>query len=386
MSAKRPADYSARRVDDFSSLSENWKEIVDKSHGSTVFSTHEWLSAAFGFFPPPSRPWVVVVHNTQGSPVLGAPLRMVQERWRGVPVRTLHFPTDPVALGVRCDLIVQNDKEETAVQAFAQFLKQRSDEWDYCCLDALPAGSTVLRYTELFEAAGLKPSSPSPSWNLHRLRVVESWDDYFATHGSHSRQHIRREARKLAALGAVTIDFAEHTSDVDRAIGTFFAIEERVSKRQRDNYTPLSDALKTYYRSLFAQLASTGAAYPCIMRIDGKPAACILAARHRNVIYTLNDVFDPDFEAGYPGHGLRRAVVEHAWNNHFEAIDFNGWGPHIERWRTEGHPHYRIELFSPSPRGRALRAYRSRLSPLLKRVLGKQPENADIDLSERGFA
>ncbi len=372
-------------ADAFRALEPAWNALVARFPGQSVFLRHEWLRNAFAFLLAPDRShWTLALPDGDG--LAGAlPLLLCRDRWRFLALRELRFPTDPIALSVRCDLLLDAERDAgAAVEAIGRHLAARKDDWDRCVLDAVPEDSPLLAHLDRLAAAGLRLRPVEASWGLHRLAVEGDWDGYLKRQTSHLRQHLRREERKLRALGDVETAFLTEPADVAAAVDAFFEIEKTVSKRERGNYTPLTARHRDYYASLFGDLARSKRALAALLRIDGAPAACILGARHDRVMVTLNDVFHPRYAAGYPGHGLRKALVRHAFENGYRLIDFNGHGPHIERWRTRAARFYRIEIFSPSRYGRLLEGYRHRLRPAVRRLLPGKP--APSDGRDRGLA
>lgn len=339
---------------------QEWDALVKASPASSVFLTYAWLTACWTFLAPGRRLRVLLIRR-HGRLVGGLPLAEERTRLRGLPVRKLLLLTDPVTTNVRSDLVAPENSSE-CLDAVIHYLRSRRSSWDVLHLDSLPATSPLLTSRNFFRMA-----SPEKYWVLHRLAVTGSWEEYLAGQTTHFCEHYRRERAKLVRLGSVVAEFAESPQAVAAALEIFFRIEAASGKQKRDDYTPLQGPLRQYYYKLFYNLAASGYALIATLTLDGQPIASILAAQLNGIIYTLNDVFDQRFRKQYAGHYLRGEMVRHAWQQGYQAVDFNGYGSHLQRWGTRGQPHYKLIAYSPSLYGGLLALYKQKLVPALRR-------------------
>lgn len=353
---------------EFAALSQEWNAALSRSDGGSVFLTHQWLSGSWSFLSETRKLRVLVLR--EGARFAGAlPLALETQRWRPYPVRCLVFLTDPITGNVRSDLMVDTDPTE-AVSICGAFLRETRTEWDVGIFDAMPAESLLARRYDSFCAAGGLHGPPLEEyWRLHYLPIEGTWEDYMQSHSQHSREHLRRERAKLERLGCITTEFATTHDAVPGAVEIFFALEKKSAKHRRADYTPLDARLSSYFQAQFHRLAAAGLALVATLRLDGAPIASILATRYRGVIHTLNDVYDPQFGKGYPGHYLRGDLLRHAWQHGYRVVDFNGYGSHLQRWRTVPGPHYRAVFYSPSAYGSLLSIFRQRFVPFARSVL-----------------
>ena len=356
-------------VREFSGLEKPWNALVERDSRHSVFLRHEWLRNAFTYFAPDRDPWTIIVRN--GDAMIGAlPLMRYVDRWRGFPVRTLGFATDPMSMNVQSDLITADADTTGAIGRIGSFLADHRGEWDYCILDAVPEDSPLLTLANGLMAPGVRIRSTELSWVLHCLDVEGDWDEYLYTHHSYnSRKQLRKDAKRLQKLGKITVEYFTRPEEIEGALEVYFEIELVTSKRSRDNYTRIDDAIRDLYRRLFSDLAKSNLALIGVLRIENRPAAVILTVKYGGVIYTLNEMFDPEYTHGYPGHGLLTAIVRKGFDDGIDRIDFNGYGRHAERFQTLGRKFFRLEIFSPSRTGQILQTYRHGMVPIIKRLL-----------------
>lgn len=352
----------------FAALMSEWNAALARSDRASIFLTHEWLSGSWSFLAPGRELRILVVRD--GKRFVGAlPLALEKQRWRGLPLRCLVFLTDPVTGNVRSDLLVDTDPDH-AVSALGGFLHATRREWDMCVLNSMQVDSLLaMRYDTFREAARLHAQPLEEYWRLHYLPVKGDWKDYLQSHTGHLRAHLRRERAKLERLGRVSCEFTEEPGAVLAAVEIFFMLERTSAKHRRGDYTPLDERLKTYLRVQFRGLAGARFALVATLRLDGVPIASILAARYGDAIHTLNDVFDANFAKAYPGHYLRGEIIRYAWQAGYRMVDFNGYGSHLQRWRTIPRSCYRAVFYSSSAYGGFLFACKNRIIPILRRVV-----------------
>lgn len=341
---------------------QEWDALVQASHRHSVFLTSAWLTAAWSFLAANRQLHILLLRDNQ-TLVGGLMLAEETEYWRRMPVRKLVLLTDPVTTCVRSDLVVP-ENEIACAKAIQQYLFDHKQQWDLLHLDSLPASSPLLKVSELQAKASIEPY-----WILHRLEIEGTWESFMANHPQHLRDHLRRERNKLEKLGQLETEFAETPVAINNALNTFFAIEARSGKQDRDDYTRLEGKLKAYYQTLFHNLAQSGHALIATLKLNGLPIASILAARIHQTIYTLNDVFDLQYRKQYAGHYLRGEIIRHSYTQGYLAVDFNGYGAHIQRWRTTGHPQYRLIAYSPSRYGAWLSFYKQKIVPVAHQLL-----------------
>jgi predicted N-acyltransferase len=306
-----------------------------------------------------------------GALLVGAMALMIEhDRWRGMDLRTLVMISDPSTLNVRSDLLVRPGCEAAVVNALAEHLHDTCSEWDRLRFDSVPESSALRAHWPAFvcRARLLRPVDEL-RWRLHRVSVQGTWHDYLATHTAHSREHLRREHRKMAALASVVVEFATTVAAVEAGVEAFFEIEPRSGKERRENYSPLTAEVKGYYRVLFHNLAKQGRALVVVARDGDRPIASNLIARLDDRIFTLNELFDEAYRRHYLGHCIRARIVEWAWTAGLSEVDFNGYGEHLERWRTRPADHHRLSAISPSAFGHLFALHRSFFVPWAHRLL-----------------
>ncbi len=367
-------------IDAFEPLEKEWNALLDRYLHGNVFLKHQWLVNYWKAFGTGCKLKVILVR--EGERLVGAvPLILQTICWKKLPIRLLSFMTDPLSANVRSDFILPEEGEET-VKALTAYLYETRLEWDVCILNAVSEESTLLSlYPRTFGASPLRALEPELYWVLHYLKVEGTWGDYLKVLPKGSRYDFLRGERILKLLGSPDINLSNDPEEVAEELENFFNLEARSLKQKKKDYTPLNDRTHTYYRTLFRALALMQSALVAVLRVNGNPTAAVVAVRYNQVLYILNTVFNPDFKAGNPGHVLWGNLIKHAREQGYKEVDFNGYGQHIQRWKTIGRQCYRISIFSPTVYGRFLYSTKHVLLPFIGRFM---PGFLRKEVSRRG--
>lgn len=359
-------------LEGFRTLEREWNLLVDQYEAANIFLTHQWLVAyceyfVTDFFGIPRSLRIITVRD--GAELIGAaPLLLETIAWRGLPVRQFVLMSHPISNNVRSDFIFSKRREEI-VQLIVTHLQRTRHEWDVCVLDSFPEESEALPLLpSACRRVNLLAREPERYWVLHYVPIQDTWEEYLARHSKHSRQHLKREEKQLQRMGTYDIEFLDDPQDVTVGVEIFFDLETKSRKQNKSDYTPLDGRTRAYIRALFLALASINRAVIAVLRVDGRPAAAILAVRYRHILWDLTSNYDPEFETGHPGHMSRKMLLKYACDHGYKQYDMNGYGAHLQRWCTIGRPCYRLYIYSNSVYGRLLYALRESVLPMLRKA------------------
>lgn len=350
----------------FLALEREWNALVDRYAAASIVLTHEWLLAYCEYLNAGRLLRIITVRD--GGELIGAaPLVLETIPWRGLSVRQLVFMSHPISNNVRSDFIVPERREEV-LRAIAAHLQRTTREWDVCVLDSFPEESQAL---PLLPAAcrqvNLRVCEPERYWVVHYVPVQGAWEAYLNGLSKKSRQHLQREEKKFAQLGVASSLFLETPADVVKGMANYFDLEIRSLKQNKSSYTPLDERTRAHQEALMRALASANHGLVVRLDINGRAVATLLAARYRKVLCCFSSMFDPEFESGYPGHMIRKTVLNYAWEHGYEQVDLNGYGWHLQRWGTVGRSCYRLFIYSNTTYGRFLYATRECVLPAVRK-------------------
>lgn len=172
-----------------------------------------------------------------------------------------------------------------------------------------------------------------------------SFGDYLVTLSPNTRQHFRKKSRRLARLGAVSLEriddasgYAAYANDMNRIY----------SERWADDHSlPPDDA---YYRcrtqavqSLFAKRLMT----LFVLKMDGVPCAFRLGFAYRGKYYGWKVTHDPGLASVSPGFLMIGKIIETLITEDYTEMNFMaGDYPWKRSWAPDGPQSMNHEFFA----------------------------------------
>ncbi|HEX9104368.1 MAG TPA: GNAT family N-acetyltransferase, partial [Polyangia bacterium] len=192
--------------------------------------------------------------------------------------------------------------------------------------------------------------------------------------GSKFRGNLRRRAKKLAAevgpLALERVDGAGLTAiELDALLDEGFALEAAGWKGDAGTAIGCVPSLRARYAALAHAFAARGELACYFLRAGARRVAFHFALADADTYYLFKPGFDPAL-AGYGlGHLLVDAVARDLIARGLSELDFLGDDmPWKRDWTDRARAHSFRYLFAPTPRGRALAAWKFTLAPAAKRL------------------
>jgi CelD/BcsL family acetyltransferase involved in cellulose biosynthesis len=185
------------------------------------------------------------------------------------------------------------------------------------------------------------------------------------------RSNLRRRARKLAELGAVSLRRVDGGEGVDAAVDEFLALEAAGWKGEKGSAIALDPALVGFYRRLARDAAARGGLAIRALCLDRRAVAVHLGLVHRGRYYLPKTAYDEGLASASPGQLLQREVLAECEARGLAGFDFLGPDmPWKRDWEPAHAPHDWLYVYRPSLAGRAMHSFKHRVRPAMKEVLG----------------
>jgi CelD/BcsL family acetyltransferase involved in cellulose biosynthesis len=180
-----------------------------------------------------------------------------------------------------------------------------------------------------------------------RLSLPDSWEGYLATLGKKDRHELRRKIRKLYESGAdVTFDVLSTQSEVVGAMDEFLDLHTRSRADKTDFMTP---EMETFFRRMASAMAAEGLVRLFMLRVNRKPAACVLCFDAGSYLYLYNSGYDPEFSSLSVGLVSKALCLQWAIENGMTGLDFlRGDEPYKYDMGAKDQEIYRIRLSRPA--------------------------------------
>jgi CelD/BcsL family acetyltransferase involved in cellulose biosynthesis len=208
------------------------------------------------------------------------------------------------------------------------------------------------------------------------------------------KRNLRRQAKKLAALGNVTLHLARLDSELDAAYGEFLRLEAAGWKGHdgKASAIALHPRLLGFYGELQTRFAARGDCLIALLKLDDRAIAaqfCLLAA---GTLYIQKICYDEAYRAEAPGNQLMHRLLEHCCSEpdieQLSLVTAPDWA--VGRWNPISHDVCEAYVFKPGLRvfgALALRRFKRQvLVPAMarRRRARSAPADTESELSASG--
>ena len=238
-----------------------------------------------------------------------APLMRVDERLTFIGDPSIcdfmdFLVADGDSAGVYADLWRQIDAEDWTELDLWGLLASSATRWQIAGL-AREGGYEV---RETLEAVSPRVGLPS------------TWDHYLAGLGKKDRHELRRKIRRLFESGAeVSFEVLSEQSDIVAAMDTF--IDLHVSSRM-DKTEFMTDSMALFFRRMTSALSAEGLVKLFMLKINARPAACVLGFDAGSQLYMYNSGYEPEFSSLAVGLVSKALCLRWAIENGKAGLDF----------------------------------------------------------------
>jgi CelD/BcsL family acetyltransferase involved in cellulose biosynthesis len=329
-----------------------WERILQGCEALTIFSTLEWLGAWWKAFAKDKELVAPVFSNADGEIVGIVPLYSdYVEATHPFRVRRLRLVGDGSEDSDNLDLIVRGGYETPFTEAFLAWLGSNPD-WDICELNTLPLDSSSL--------PSLICDLKRRRWTLRRLERPRSRIPLPGTWESYLKQSLSRKEKtkigyytnRLRKRFRVSIAKCDEVQALPGSLATLFGLHQ---KRWQSKGRPGSFASaprRELYCEMAASFVERGWLEFWILQLEGKAVAAQYGFRYRDVVYSLQEGFNPEYASDRVGYVLRAHVLKTLISQGVRHYDFLGEeDPSKNRWGAEIGSYADIHFARPLTRG-----------------------------------
>lgn len=327
-------DYHVRLVDmpeDLSQLRDDWDRLLAVTPRATFFQTLDWLTVYWRHYGDTQQLRVLVV--SQGNRPIGiVPLTIYWEKSRLGSMRVIGYPLDnwgtvfgPIGPRPRATLV-----------AALTWSRQRRRDWDV--LDLRWAEGSLAAATDLsLRSAGLE-ATRTATGELSRIVLPDGWDAYWASRTSKLRNNVRRNEKRLAAIGR--LDSIHCRPTVADPRWDLYQQCEDVAVRSwqagaTTGNTLSHQAVQHFLRDVHLVAAARGAASMNLLTLNDEPIAFSYDYVWQHHVFGLRTGFDPALAHASPGTVLLARSLRDGCQRGDQTVDL-GETPsaYKTRWRT----------------------------------------------------
>jgi len=356
-----------RTWDQLEAIRPAWERILQGAEALTIFSTLEWLGAWWKAFAKDKELVAPVFVNSEDEIVGVVPLYAdLVESALPFRVRRLRFVGDGSEDSDNLDLIIRAGYESSCVEAFLAWLGSNMD-WDICELNTVPLDSVALPslVSELKMRRRKFRRLESPR---STIALPETWESYLAqTISKKEKAKIAYYTNRLQKRFHVSITKCDNAEALPATLTTLFHLHQKRWQLKGGPGAFASAERCELYFNMAPTFAERGWLEFWTLQLDGKPAAVQYGFRYRNVVYSLQEGFDPAYSSERVGYVLRAHVLKALIGQGVRQYDFLGGDEASKvRWGAEKRNYADIHFARPLTRGviylrmdQALRALKS---------------------------
>lgn len=308
----------------FEGIRTDWNRLLQQVPTASIFSTPEWLLSWLAAYGKGYKPLVITFHDgSAGTMIALAPLALTTRRAAIRKLSVLQLLGDGSGDSDNLDILATPGCEREVVSALLDFLATGQQRWDIASLDTMPADSPT-GHAFMLELKRRRWSQHVERGTCCAVFLPATWELYLQRISPKEREKIRYLSRRLEKKYRVKYRRCSDPDEVEPRLQQLFELH---AKRWQQNGQAGSFAIperRTFYRLLSSVLLSRNWLEFWILELDDTPAAAIYGFTYRGCCYSLQEGFDPAFNADSVGYVLRAHVLRHLIESGIQKYDFLG--------------------------------------------------------------
>ena len=332
---------------------DDWDEVVAASARPSVFLTRDWAHAWWASFGAGLEPWLLRVHDREGTTVALVPL-YVEQLAHGVGrVRRLGIIGDRSVGSEYLGIAARAGLERDAALAAVARLRDEGVPWDLADLSGLREGDPAAAELELALARGAA-RAVDQRHPCSAIVLPADFEVYLSELPPKLRQNYRRRARNLARECEIRFFLTESQAELEDHLETLFRLHQARWVDAGEWGVFADPRMRHFYRDVSRRLLAAGWLRFWHLEVDGAVRATQFGFVYDGVFHSLQEAFDATFRnATGLGVVLRGHVLRGCIEEGLRSYDFLGGAEeHKTRWGTSVHHVRRARLTVPGARGR----------------------------------
>lgn len=356
------------RVADIEALAPEWTALESAVADRTVFSSYDFLSTWYRSYAGDYGGDALVGIARRGRTLVGiAPLVARRGRMGKIPVTRIQFAMHDAHSG---EFLVE-DAQPEIVGVFIDSLA-RELKFDVLAFNGIEPGSD--RFRALEDAAQRNRLALETANHPNAIvDLANGYDAYCQAMSRNFRRTVKRQAQRIAAVGAPIVDGVRLDSGADRlesCIERLFAVNEASYKL---NGQRLADCHRDYLAELARRFGPRAMLHLSLLEIGGRDAAVVMGLVERGCYYDVTLCYDEAFAELSPGAHLMQEVLRDLCGAGVHTLVSHGAHEYKRRWSTAFVPSTRVFLFARGAPAQVSRFLRFTLRPVWRRFGAEDP-------------
>ena len=367
-----PARVTIRAYEDLPGLATilpAWEDLLAACPAASIFSTWEWLASWWEAFGGPSRLHVLAFWSGTGQLEALAPLAIGTESTAlGARLSILSLMGDGSGDSDNLGFLVRPSFEAEFAEHLFDYLDRQSASWDIARFNTVDPDAGWARHArEVLARRRWSSVMLTRPWCV--VPLPETWDDYLRTLSGKERRKIRTRIRRLERRYDVSFHRCGDERELPGFLDSLFALHARRWQQRGVTGSFGSEPRRSFYRIMGERFLHRGWLDLSQLRLNGAPAAVQFSFRYRNVEYSLQEGYDPEYSRDAVGYVLRAVNIRRLISEGVRSYDFlAGRDASKQRWGAEVR-HYIDWHFARRPSLGAIRLSATRTTLRARRWL-----------------
>jgi len=248
------------------------------------------------------------------------------------------------------DLIIRRGKEPEVQQALALFLAGERLPIDWRQLKK--EGCLASGVADILRERGWLVTESKMNICPFISLAGKSWDSYLATLGSEHRYNFHRKWKRLHKDFAVQFERVRTAEQLRESMDLVVELHNMRWRERGGSEAFQTAAMVSFHQELSRLALDRGWLRLYILRLGGKPAACLYGFLYHRKFYFYQSGFDPDYARHSVGLLTMGLAIRSAIEEGAEEYDLlHGDGDYKRHWSSQSRELGRLEIYPPHARG-----------------------------------
>lgn len=334
----------------FAALADEWRELLSRSNTQSVFLTWEWLFTWWTHIGAPASLNIITVRRG-GRLVAVAPMTLRCARpARLWPFRSLEFLGSGVVGSDYLDVVMECGQEGEVTEVLARYLSGTRLMLDLnrvsaasTCVSRLASRLQRSRWFVLRQPSDVCPYVDLTGW---------SWESYVAGLGRSHRRNLRRRLSALQSRFKVSFDHSVTEAERVRDLQVFADLHRRRWAAKEEEDALDAPGMMSFHREWSRLALANRWLRLYVLRLNGRPVACVYGFAYRGVFYFYQSGSDPDFSSYSVGLVAVGLSIKHSIEEGLREYDMLHGGERYKYlWTSQTRELERLDLFPANVHG-----------------------------------
>ena len=324
----------------FEALAPEWNKLLERSAANTITLTHEWLTTWWNVFGADRELCILLVRD--GAQLIGiAPLLKRRVSSFGISAQRLEFlasgedEADEICSDY-LDFIIEQGRENDALTAIFQFLREQETNWDELLLKEIVSNSPTLDLlTAQCQNSGFKYEIEDNGEAVY-LPLEQGWDNLQQTFARKTRNKIRQD-EKAAQKHGYTLEIVQDAAQFEDAFASYMALHQNLWTSRGEPGVFASEMFTRFHRELAAKLLPKGRICLYLLKCGDQPLAALHVFVYAGTAFYYQAGFAPTDAVRSPGNLVRNMGIRHAMESGLKEWDFLKAEPDSYKYRWSQH-------------------------------------------------